>query len=213
MANERLVERLVGDLKPVRPRSAGREALFLALLFALEVALVLLFGQMRPDMAMAIGAPSFWWKAASLGVIALVGAAVALISFDPAASPRRLLRGLAAAVVACLIIGWVVNAYGVGCSSIATRLDWRNGVQCVAKMVVLSVPAIIGLAALMRRGAPTDTAATSLGVGIAAAAWGAFVFVLACPFDDPAYVAVWYSLGCGLVTVFARLALPRLTRW
>jgi hypothetical protein len=213
MTHERLVEGLVRDLKPVRPRSPSREALILALLFALEVALVLLFGQMRPDMAMAMGAPSFWWKAASLGVIATIGVAVALISFNPVASPRRGLRGLAAAVVACLIVGCVINAYGVGCSSIAARLDWRSGVQCVAKMVVLSVPAVIGLAALMRRGAPTDIAGGALAVGIAAAAWGALVFVLACPFDDPLYVAVWYSVGCGLVTVFARLALPRLTRW
>jgi hypothetical protein len=37
--------------------------------------------------------------------------------------------------------------------------------------------------------------------------------VFACPFDDPFYVAVWYSLGCGTVTLFARFTLPRLTRW
>jgi hypothetical protein len=65
----------------------------------------------------------------------------------------------------------------------------------------------------MRRGAPTDTAGTSLAVGIAAAAWGAFVFVFACPFDDPLYIAVWYTVGCGLVTILARLLLPRLVRW
>src|SRR5260370_629310 len=78
---------------------------------------------------------------------------------------------------------------------------------------VLSVPAVIGLGLLMRRGAPTDHGGTALAAGLAAAAWGAFVFVFACPFDDPLYVTVWYSLGCGAVTLFARLTLPRLTRW
>jgi hypothetical protein len=39
------------------------------------------------------------------------------------------------------------------------------------------------------------------------------VFVFACPHDDPLYVAVWYTVGCGLVTLVARLLLPLLTRW
>jgi hypothetical protein len=65
----------------------------------------------------------------------------------------------------------------------------------------------------MRRGAPTDTSGTALAVGVAAAAWGAFVFVFACPHDDPFYIALWYALGCGLVTILARFLLPRLTRW
>lgn len=213
MLNEHLVEQLAGELTPVRPRSLGREVLVLALVLAAEVALVLLAGLMRPDMPMAMGLSSFWWKLASLGVIALVGVAVALASLDPVASPRRGLRVLLGVIAASLVVGWIINAHGVGCSHLAARLDWRNGVQCVAKMVALSVPAIVGLGMLMRRGAATDTAGTALAVGIAAAAWGAFVFVLACPFDDPLYVAVWYLVGCGLVTLFARLALPRLTRW
>ena len=213
MANERLVEQLVGDLRPVRPRSIGRDALILAVLFTVELALVLLLGLMRPDMPMAMDLPSFWWKLASLGVIALVGVAVALVSFDPVASPRRGLRVLLAVVLASVLAGWLLDASCIGCPTLATRLDWRHGLQCVAKMVVLSLPAIIGLGALMRRGAPTDTAGTALVVGIAAAAWGAFVFVAACPFDDPLYILVWYTLGCGLVTACSRLLLPRLTRW
>ena len=50
-------------------------------------------------------------------------------------------------------------------------------------------------------------------VGLAAAAWGAFVFVFACPSDDPLYIAVWYSVGCGIVVLSSRLILPRLARW
>jgi hypothetical protein len=86
-------------------------------------------------------------------------------------------------------------------------------VWCVCRLAVLSVPAIIGFGILMRRGAPTDLAGTSLAVGIGAAAWGAFVFVFSCPYDDPLYTAVWFSVGCGLVTAVARLLLPPLMRW
>jgi hypothetical protein len=75
------------------------------------------------------------------------------------------------------------------------------------------VPAVIGLGLLMRRGAPTDHAGTALAAGLAAAAWGAFVFVFACRFDNPLHCAVWFSLACGAVTLFARWVLPGLTRW
>jgi hypothetical protein len=39
------------------------------------------------------------------------------------------------------------------------------------------------------------------------------VFVFACPFNDPLYIAVWYTVGCGIVTLFSRAILPRIARW
>ena len=119
---------------------------------------------------------------------------------------------MVATVAVCLAIGWVIDAERTGVSTLAAQADWRAGLECVYQMVLLAAPAVVGLGVLMRRGAPTDIAGTCLAVGIAAAAWGAFVFVFACPHDDPLYIAVWYSVGCGLVTGFARLVLPRLAR-
>ena len=213
MRSERLVERLARDLKPVRRRSPAAEAALLALAGAAELALFLGLGFMRPDMSAAMEQPSFWWKLGSLGIIAGVGAAVAVLSFNPVASPRRGLRLLAALVALCLAAGWVVDAAGFGLPALVERLHWRDGLGCVAKMTALSVPAVVAFGLLMRRGAATDAGGTALASGIAAAAWGAFVFVFACPFDDPFYIAVWYTVGCGLVTGFARLVLPRLARW
>ncbi len=213
MPSDHLVNRLVDDLKPVRRRSAMRDVATLALAGMAELALFLGLGFTRPDMPMAMGQLSFWWKLGSLGVIALVGAAVAVLSFNPTASPRRGLRWLVALVAVCLAAGWFIDAARAGLPALLERLHWRDGLGCVAKMAALSVPAVIGLGLLMRRGAATDAGGTALASGIAAAAWGAFVFVFACPFDDPFYIAVWYAAGCGLVTGFARLTLPRLTRW
>ncbi len=79
--------------------------------------------------------------------------------------------------------------------------------------MALSLPPLLGLGLLMRGGAASEPRATSLAVGIAASAWGAFVFAFACPYDDPFYIVVWYMAGCGLVTLAARLLLPLLTRW
>jgi hypothetical protein len=213
MPNERLINHLVGDLKPVRRRSAARDLLTLGVICGVELALFLWSGAMRPDMCTAMGQPSFWWKATSLGLIAAVGGIVAILSFNPVQSPRGGLRWLTGLAALCLAAGWGIDAARDGWPALAARINWHHGLQCVTKMVLLSIPAVIGLGLLMRRGAPTDTGGTALTAGIAAAAWGAFVFVFACPYDDPLYIAIWYAVGCGLVTLFARLVLPPLTRW
>ncbi len=213
MPTELLIDRLSTALKPVRRRSVGVDGALIGVLCLAELALVLGMGAMRPDMAAAMRHPSFWWKLAGLALIAAASGTVALRSFDPARSPHRGLRGVMAIVAACLAVGWALDAGGDGWTALAVRLDWRQGVQCLVKMVLLSIPAALGLGVLMRRGAPTSMRATAWAVGIAAAAWGAFVFVFACPSDDPLYIAVWYMAACLLVAGSVRLALPRLVRW
>jgi hypothetical protein len=213
MQVDALVRRLADDLRPVRRRSVARDVLILGIAGAIEVAVFLWLGFMRHDMPAAMHKPSFWWKLGSMGLIALVGGAVALLSFSPTRSPRSGLRWLALMLALCLAAGWGIDVSRDGWPALAVRVNWHDGWQCVYKMVLLSVPALVGLGLLMRRDAPTDIGGTAWMVGVASAAWGAFVFVFACPHDDPLYIAIWYAVGCTLVTVVARLALPPLTRW
>ncbi len=213
MRTDALVERLAQDLRPVRPRSIRREALLLLLLGFVELAAFIGMGFMRPDMPEAMEAPSFWWKLSSMGLIALLGAGVALLSADPVRSPRRGLRWILVCIAAIFASGWLIDATGNGVAELVHRLDWTHGLQCVWKMAVLSIPPAIALGALLRRGAPTDRSGTALAAGLSSAAWGAFVFVFACPSDDPLYIAVWYTVGCSIVTILGRLILMRLSRW
>jgi hypothetical protein len=213
MRTESLVDRLSQKLRPVRRRNVAREALLLLLLAILEIAAFLGMGFMRPDMPIAMEAPSFWWKLTSMGLIAALGAGVAILSADPVRSPRRGLRWILICLVLIFASGWLIDASGNGLADLVRRLDWQNGLQCVWKMVALSIPPAITLGVLIRRGAPTDRAGTALAAGLSSAAWGAFVFVFACPSDDPLYIAVWYTVGCSIVTIVGRITLFRLSRW
>jgi hypothetical protein len=213
MQTEMLVEKLSRDLKPVRRRSVLRDAIILCVVAALELAAFLGAGLMRPDMHHAMQMPSFWWRMTSLGVIAISGVTVALMSVDPTRSPRAGLRWLAGCVAIIFATGWLIDSMQGGFAELFGRLDWTMGVQCTWKMVALSVPAVIALGILIRRGAPTDRSGTSLAAALGSAAWGAFVFVFACPSDDPLYIAVWYAVGCGIVTVVGRSVLFWLSRW
>ncbi len=213
MKTESLVDRLSEDLQPVRRRSIVRDALLLLLLAVVEIVAFVGMGFMRPDMPTAMEAPSFWWKLSSMGLIAVLGAGVAIMSIDPVRSPRRGLRWILACIVAIFASGWLIDAAGNGVADLVRRLDWAQGLHCVWKMVALSIPPAIALGVLMRRGAPTDRAGTALAAGLSSAGWGAFVFVLACPSDDPLYIAVWYTVGCSIVTIVGRAVLFRLSRW
>lgn len=213
MRTDLLVDGLSQKLRPVRLRSIKREALLLLALGAIEVAAFLGMGFMRPDMPAAMETPSFWWKLASMGLIATLGAGVALMSADPVRSPRRGLRWILACVAVIFATGWLLDAAGDGVAELARRLDWTHGLQCVWKMAALSIPPAIALGVLIRRGAPTDRSGTAFAAGLSSAAWGAFVFVFACPSDDPLYIAVWYTVGCSIVTILGHAVLVRLWRW
>jgi hypothetical protein len=213
MSTDRLIDSLAAELAPVRRRRPWRDIGILALVGAVEVALYLALGQLRPDIHLAMTLASFWWKLASLAILTAIGVATAIRSFDPAASPRPGLRRFGWAAVAALAVGWVIDAANSAGPSLAARLMWHHGLDCVEAMVALSIPPLIALALLMRRAAPTDRRGSALAVGVASASWGALVFVLNCPHDDPFYVAVWYPVGCGLVALVARVLLPRISRW
>jgi hypothetical protein len=213
MRTERLVETLYRDLKPVRHQSVVRDAAILCVVGVVELAAFLSAGLVRPDMHYAMLMPSFWWKMGGMGVIAISAATVALTSLDPTRSPRAGLRWLTACIAVIFATDWFIDSMQDGLSELARRLDWAMGIKCTWKMVVLSVPAVFALGIPIRRGAPTDRSGTALAAALGSAAWGAFVFVFACPSDDPLYIAVWYTVGCGLVTVVGRSILFWLSRW
>jgi hypothetical protein len=213
MRTDALIDRLSGDLRPVRPRSILREAAILAVIGITEVIGFLSMGFMRPDMPAAMHAPSFWWKLLSTGLIAVLGGGIALCSIDPTRSPRDGLRWIPICIAVIIAAGLLIDAAQGGLFDLLTRLHWRQGIECVWKMIALSVPAVIALALLIRQGAPSDRTGTALAGALACAGWGAFVFVFACPSDDPFYIAVWYAAGCGTATLLGQFVLSRFTRW
>lgn len=216
MTSERdpLADALAAGIAPVRPPSRRRGAAMLAAAAALEaVAYVVVRGGMRGDMDMAVGRMALWWKVASLAVLAVIGVATTLAALDPAESPRRGLRRIAAIGAVAVAVGWALDAATRGGGDLAARLDPRQGIDCLGAVVVLSLPPLVLLAALLRRGAPTDGRGAATAAGLAAAAWGGTIFTVACPSDDPLYVVVWFAAAFGVVVGAARAVLPRLIRW
>lgn len=208
-----LIDRLAGDLKPVRPRAPVFEAGLLALVCTVELAAFLAVGMARPDLAEAVRQPVLWWKFGALGLLALLGFATALRSFSPQGSARAGLTAIFALAVAALVMGWGFDTTRPATADLLTRLNPPDGLRCLAYVLGLSLPPLALLGVLMRRAAATDPQRSAAAVGLGSAAWAAWVFVFACPHDDPLYVAFWYALACGAIGLATYLVLPRLTRW
>ncbi|EJL31878.1 NrsF family protein [Novosphingobium sp. AP12] len=209
MSNESLIIDLSSDLAPVQRRSMLREGALVLALGAVELALFLTMGVMRPDMHHMAGSPFLMWRVGSLGLLAVVASALAIRSFQPTARPRRGLMLACSLAVVAIVCGAFVTPEDVGERVLLDRIDPASGVLCAASIFVLSLPIVALLGALMRRAAPTQPRLSALASGIAAGACGAFVFAFCCPFNDPLYVVVWYSVGCTAVAGAARWRLPR----
>jgi hypothetical protein len=209
ISTDALIHDLSADCLPVQRRSIGREAAALLALGAAELALVLIFAGMRPDMGRAILSPYMVWKIGSLAILAGVSCTVAIRSFAPPVSSRR---GLAVAlgIAALAILGgaFVTSAADSG-RPLIERLAPMHGMLCAVSIVVLALPMMTLLAVLMRRAAPVYVERSALATGLAASTFGALIFTACCPMNDPLYIIVWYSLGVAAVAAAARWLLPR----
>lgn len=212
-----LIDGLVADLSPVRPRRWQPEAALLAGLALIEILLFVALIGVRPDMPQAMGAMPFWWKSGSLVVLALLSSSAVLVSLDPATTTARRLsslwRALAVAIPVLLATGWLIDAGAPGRAALLARLDWREGLDCLKNVGLLSLPPVVALGLMMQRGASTQPGRTAMAAGLAAAGLGAFVFAFHCDHDDPLYIAIWYGGAVAMVSGLSRLLLPRLTRW
>jgi hypothetical protein len=209
MSNEALILDLLSELAPVRRRSMVREGLLLLALCAAELALAPATGLMRADMHHMGWAPHLMWRVVSLGFLALATCVLAVRSFSPTARPRQGLMLACVFAVLAIVGGAFVTPAGMAELGLLARIDPISGVRCATSIFVLSLPILALLGALMRRAAPTQPRLSALASGIAAGTCAAFVFAFCCPFNDPLYVVVWYSVGCIAVAAVARWCLPQ----
>ncbi len=209
MSNESLIAELSSGLAPVQRRNMLREGGLVIALGAVELALFLGLGMMRPDMHHMGGSPFLLWRIGSLGLLAMAACVLAIRSYSPTAQSRRGVILACPLAVAAIAAGALVAPEGVSDRTLLERIAPASGMLCAASIFLLSLPIMALLGALMRRAAPTQPRLSALASGIAAGTCGAFVFAFCCPFNDPLYVVTWYSVGCAAVTVVARWRLPR----
>jgi hypothetical protein len=208
-STENLILDFSAHLEPVQRRNVRREAAAVLALGAAELALIVMFGAMRPDMGRVILSSYMVWKIGSLALLAGVSCTIAIRSFVPPASSRRGLMLLLGLAGLAMIGGAFVTPAADSGQSLLDRLSPAHGLLCTVSIVALALPLIALLAVLMRRAAPVYPKWSALAAGLAASTCGALIFTACCPMNDPLYVIVWYSIAVAGVTAVAQWLLPR----
>jgi len=89
----------------------------------------------------------------------------------------------------------------------------RFPVACLVNIPVLSIGPLVVLLMLLRSGAPTEPVLSGALAGAVSAGIAAFIYALHCPDDSALFVALWYSLAIGLVTVVGGMLGRYWLRW
>jgi len=101
----------------------------------------------------------------------------------------------------------------VSVSAWPSRAMGVNGVMCVASILFLSLLPLTATIYALRQGAPTSPAVMGAVGGLLAGSLGATVFAMHCTNDSPLFVAIWYALAIGLMSIFGLLVGKRALRW
>ena len=93
------------------------------------------------------------------------------------------------------------------------RLFGLHWFACLMLIPLFSIPPLAGILYAVKQAAPRDAGLAGAMAGLAAGGVAACVYVLHCPDDSPLFLAAWYTLAVGLVSLLGYLIGRRWLRW
>jgi hypothetical protein len=88
-----------------------------------------------------------------------------------------------------------------------------NAAICLTAIPLLSIAPLAALLYALKRGAPVRPRLAGAVCGLLSSSMAAMLYALHCTDDSPLFVAVWYSLAIGAVTLVAAGLGGRFLRW
>jgi hypothetical protein len=149
---------------------------------------------------------------------ATFGLATALLAMQawPALLDSSLPSKAEAVRIALIGLPVALMFFGVFAMSQVTwgpALSWRNGIACVASVLLISLPIWAALIWQGRQRLPTRLRLTGFVGGLVASGFGIPIFALSCAETSPAYIAVWYGMAIVAAGALGAMAAPRLLQW
>jgi hypothetical protein len=153
-----------------------------------------------------------WLKLAFAGSLAHV----AFIATERLARPGVRLGGVRVALVAPILVLWLIAATLLLTVAPTQRADLIFGYSwktCAFNISLISLPLLTATLWAMKGLAPTRLALAGASAGLLAGALGTLVYALHCPESGAPFVAIWYVLGIALPTLTGALLGPSVLRW
>lgn len=211
-ARQNLIEQMTAELKPVRALRL-RDGLVLVTLCVLVTVLAVEFldglwrGILRGE-----ASPFFLIVNGSLLVLGLASAISVLTMATPRVGNRHDGPKWAMAMVAILPVA-AMAVLATPHNHAAEAVLAPYGLICF--FAALASSTITGLALLvwLRRGAPVSPNLAGLHLGVAAGAFGALSYGMACSIDGIVHLGLAHVLPVAVTGLVGRFAIPPLLRW
>ena len=214
MRTDELINTIVADHAGQPGPKPVRHGLVMAIIggLAISSALFSLTLGVRPDFISALGTWRYDMKLGVNLVLMIAATWVALRLSSPTTTSLSAMRALL--VPTLLVLGAVVyELVTIPASAWSSRAMGVNGVMCVASILFLALLPLTATIYALRQGAPTSPAVMGAVGGLLAGSLGATVFAMHCTNDSPLFVAIWYALAIGLMSIFGLLVGKRALRW
>ena len=211
MKTEELIRAIAADDKRALPLA---RFLYVALAAAFVLAAILFAVRLgpRPDIAAVALDPRFLLKFAVTLLLAATALALALRLARPGAE-TGFWRIAIPAAPALLLIGVIAELIIIPRADWGARLFGANWYLCLIYVPLLSLPLLAAALIGLRHGAPTRPALAGAVAGLLAGGLGAALYAAHCTDDSPLFVATWYTLAIGGVTILGSLIGRHVLRW
>lgn len=213
MKTDELIALLARDATPVRKGALARRLAMFAVLGAIGAFFILVpWIGMRPDLAEAVLGMNFWMKATYTAGLGLAGFLMVERLARPGAKGRigLVLAGLFGAAILGIAIYQMTTTPKEHLHAALMGVSWD---KCPWRILVLSLPGLLGLLWSVRRSAPTRPILAGAAAGLLAGGLAATVYGLHCEETAAPFVALWYSAGVLLSTLAGGLLGARVLRW
>jgi hypothetical protein len=212
MRTDDFVHALAADRTPAHMSMGRQFAVALAIGFVTSALLFWVTLGPRPDIAAAVMTVRFDFKITEALLLAATAIALALRLAQPGAATALQKRVLCLAP-ALLAVAVIAELCAVPASQWQAKLVGSMSVMCLTAVPLLSLPLLAAMLLALRQAAPTKRGTAGAVAGLVAGGLAAALYGTQCIDDSPLFVATWYTLSIGMVTVVGAVLGRRLLRW
>jgi hypothetical protein len=212
MDTDSLIRGLSRDAAAGTPRLGRLLALGFAIASGLAGLVWLVLLGPRADIAEAAATLRFPFKFA----VTLALVATAALAWRAAARPGTPVGPAAMLLLiapALLAAGVIAELAAVPEGERMARMIGTNSAVCLTFIPLIGALPLAALLGALRQGAPTRPALAGTLCGLAAGGLAATFYAAHCIDDSPLFVAVWYSIAIGMLTLAGALCGRLVLRW
>lgn len=212
MKTRDFIEILVADLAATSAKPGHAVALAVGISAIVAALLFIPLIGIRSDLAGAVLTLRFLVKL-GFALLLAVSATVLTVRLSRPDASTGIWKWVLSAPFILLAFAAAVELAVLPESQWETRLFGEHWFFCIILITLLSLPLLAGLFIALRHAAPGNTGLAGAISGIAAGGIAATIYTVHCPDDSPLFVAAWYTLAIGTVTLFGHLAGRRWLKW